>query len=281
VLRARLAAPPPHPLPIVLFLPSANQSARVADLVHPDRIERSLIEELDRSRELVLRQLALLRRQDRPTADRWIVAVTQLADTIAATKGEEQHYDDTKAGVNAETDAIATRIGLLIETEALKDLLRKAEIVRDRLEPTVAIASGPITSDTSSNRGVIGVVTAGAAPLILFGIALLRRSRRSGSWRRPQVRGAGAGAGATHASALHHIQEMRMTRDELLTQLSDLLPSQFEMVLFRARIPMEHLSSVSAPQATRAIEAIRYFEQQNELPQLAGIVQEVVAANPP
>jgi hypothetical protein len=48
-----------------------------------------------------------------------------------------------------------------------------------------------------------------------------------------------------------------MTRDELLAWLSGLLPSQFEMVLFRARIPMEHLSGVSAPQAMRAMEAIR------------------------
>ncbi len=68
-----------------------------------------------------------------------------------------------------------------------------------------------------------------------------------------------------------------MTRDELLARLSSLLSSQFETVLFRARIPIQHLSSASAPQATRAIEAIRYFEQQDRLPELAAIVQEVLA----
>jgi len=45
-LRARLAAPPPQPLPVVLFLPLANRSFRAADLIHPDRIDRSLFDEL-------------------------------------------------------------------------------------------------------------------------------------------------------------------------------------------------------------------------------------------
>jgi hypothetical protein len=55
--------------------------------------------------------------------------------------------------------------------------------------------------------------------------------------------------------------EAPMTRDELLARLSSFLPSQFEMVLFRARIPMEHLSGAGAPQALRAMEAIRHVEQ--------------------
>jgi hypothetical protein len=67
------------------------------------------------------------------------------------------------------------------------------------------------------------------------------------------------------------------TRDELLARMSSLLPSQFEMVLFRARIPMAQLSGAGAPQAMRAMEAIRHVEQQGRLPQLAAIVQEVTA----
>ena len=67
-----------------------------------------------------------------------------------------------------------------------------------------------------------------------------------------------------------------MTRDDLLTRLSQLLPSQFEEVLFRARVPSAHLPSASAPQATRAIDAIRYLEQQNQLEQLARILEAVV-----
>lgn len=70
-----------------------------------------------------------------------------------------------------------------------------------------------------------------------------------------------------------------MTRDELLTRLSMLLPSQFEEVLFRASIPVAHLSGASAPQATRAIETIRYFEQQNRIGELASILL-AVAADP-
>lgn len=66
-------------------------------------------------------------------------------------------------------------------------------------------------------------------------------------------------------------------RDELLASLSSLLPSQFEAVLFRARMPIEHLSGASAPQAMRAMEAIRYFEHQDRLAQLAAIVRDVAA----
>lgn len=68
-----------------------------------------------------------------------------------------------------------------------------------------------------------------------------------------------------------------MTRDELLAWLSGLLPAQFETVLFRIRIPTRYLSSASAPQATRAIEAFFYLEQQNQLERLARIVDEVSA----
>lgn len=60
-----------------------------------------------------------------------------------------------------------------------------------------------------------------------------------------------------------------MTREELLAQLTKLLPAQFDEVLFRAKLPPEYLSASSTPQATRAIEVIRYLEQQNRLLELA------------
>jgi hypothetical protein len=72
------------------------------------------------------------------------------------------------------------------------------------------------------------------------------------------------------------IKEKRMTREEdLLTRLQGLLSSQFETVLFRARVPFEHISAPSAPQATRAVEVMRYLAQQNQLEQLARILAEV------
>lgn len=69
-----------------------------------------------------------------------------------------------------------------------------------------------------------------------------------------------------------------MTRDELLTRLLGLLPAQFDVVLFRLAIPPEYLAGTSAPQATRATEAIRYLEQQNQLERLARIIEDVAAA---
>lgn len=66
-----------------------------------------------------------------------------------------------------------------------------------------------------------------------------------------------------------------MTREELLDRLTKLLPAQFEAVLFRAKVPPEYLPGTSSTQATRAIEVIRYFDQQNRLPELARAIQEV------
>ena len=65
---------------------------------------------------------------------------------------------------------------------------------------------------------------------------------------------------AAHVVTPHQTAEMRMTRDELLTRLLRLLPAQFDVVLFRAAIPPEYLASSGAPQATRAMDAIRYVE---------------------
>ena len=67
-----------------------------------------------------------------------------------------------------------------------------------------------------------------------------------------------------------------MTSKELLSQLSKLLPSQFEQVLYLARIPHEHLPAATAAQGLRAVDLMRYVEQQNQLDQLAQIVQHVV-----
>jgi len=67
-----------------------------------------------------------------------------------------------------------------------------------------------------------------------------------------------------------------MIREALLSRLSKLLPSQFEQVLFLAKIHQEHLSAATTAQALRAVELIRYVEQQDQLDQLAQIVQQVV-----
>jgi hypothetical protein len=67
-----------------------------------------------------------------------------------------------------------------------------------------------------------------------------------------------------------------MTRNELLTRLEKLLPSQFEAVLFRANVPAAHLPGAGASQATRAQAAIRLFEQHDQLVRLGQILDDVV-----
>ena len=164
VLRARLAAPPPHPLPIVLFLPSANRSFRAADLVHPDRIDRSLFDELGRNRELVLHQIGLLRPPDRATAQivqGWTTAVSQLADAIAAGRDAEQHYDDARKAREAAEAAIAPQLKLLVQTEVMKALLRKTELVRDQ----TSAASRETDDKASWIAPTAGVMI--AAPLLV------------------------------------------------------------------------------------------------------------------
>ena len=68
-----------------------------------------------------------------------------------------------------------------------------------------------------------------------------------------------------------------MTRDELLTVLSKLLPAQFDEVVFRARIPVAYLPGGDAAQMSRTIQLIHYMEQQGDLEDLARLVEEVVA----
>jgi hypothetical protein len=67
-----------------------------------------------------------------------------------------------------------------------------------------------------------------------------------------------------------------MTPDEILTQLTKLLPAQFDEALLRVRLPPEYLSASSSPQATRAIEVIRALESQNRLPELARAIEHVL-----
>ncbi len=74
-------------------------------------------------------------------------------------------------------------------------------------------------------------------------------------------------------------EETVVTRDELLTRLSRLLPAQFEEVLYRANIPPQYIPGSSSAQAMRAIAALRYMDQQNQFEQLARIVRQVVTGH--
>lgn len=52
-------------------------------------------------------------------------------------------------------------------------------------------------------------------------------------------------------------------QENLLDQLSALLSAQFDEVVFRVAVPAGYLSGPPAPQATRAIELIRYAQQRH------------------
>jgi CHAT domain len=74
-------------------------------------------------------------------------------------------------------------------------------------------------------------------------------------------------------------KEAGITGDALLAPLSGLLPSQFAEVVFRAKVPAQHIHGDSAPQVTRAIDVIRYFEQDDRLDQLARILEGVATGH--
>lgn len=58
-----------------------------------------------------------------------------------------------------------------------------------------------------------------------------------------------------------------MERDELLDRLNALLPAQFDELVFRMNVAAEYLSHGS-PQATRAVEVVRYLTQQGRMEEL-------------
>lgn len=68
--------------------------------------------------------------------------------------------------------------------------------------------------------------------------------------------------------------------DELLIRLQNLLPSQFEEVLLRAGIPLRHIRGANAAQTERAVDVVRYAEQQNQLEPLARIIGDVERVGP-
>lgn len=64
-----------------------------------------------------------------------------------------------------------------------------------------------------------------------------------------------------------------MDRNQLLDRLIALLPVQFAELVFRLRVPPQHISQ-GAPQATCAIEVVRYLESQGRLDELERVMRE-------
>lgn len=71
------------------------------------------------------------------------------------------------------------------------------------------------------------------------------------------------------------------TATQLLQRLKDLLPAMFEEVLFKSGMRIAYLHGGNAPQVTRAIELIRHLENENQLPLLKQILDEIGARSTP
>jgi formylglycine-generating enzyme required for sulfatase activity len=68
-----------------------------------------------------------------------------------------------------------------------------------------------------------------------------------------------------------------LRRGALLDRLKGLLAAQFEEVVFHCQIPESIIPGASAPQAIRAVDLIRYLEQQDRLAILARVLDDLVA----
>ena len=59
-----------------------------------------------------------------------------------------------------------------------------------------------------------------------------------------------------------------MTREEILDALAAMLPGQFDLVVAKLAVPSGLLPGAAAPQATRAVDVVRYVEARGRLEEL-------------
>jgi hypothetical protein len=134
-MMAKLRAPPPRPIPLVLFVPSLNRSVRAADLVRSDDLGVGLLVDLAKARDPIVRQLAALRQGatavDRPIAERWIAALTALADQAEFAVEAGRRYKETKQARADAEDANRKALRDLIRSETMKGQLRRSEVVSE------------------------------------------------------------------------------------------------------------------------------------------------------
>lgn len=73
-----------------------------------------------------------------------------------------------------------------------------------------------------------------------------------------------------------------MTQEELLDCLTGkLLPAQFDVLLVKLQIPAQYIPSAQAPQATRAVDVVRYIVGQGLLAVAAAVVAALLADTAP
>ncbi|HEX3474895.1 MAG TPA: hypothetical protein VHT91_07625 [Kofleriaceae bacterium] len=141
---AKLRAPPPRPIPLVLFVPSLSRSVRVADLGRAGELGGLLVD-LAKTRGPLLRQLAVVRQGaiavDRPIAERWSAALTGLADQAEFAVAARAHYTETK---QARADAEEAN------RKALKDLVR-TETMKGQLRRSEAVSEAPVTASRETD----------------------------------------------------------------------------------------------------------------------------------
>ncbi|MEP7126692.1 MAG: hypothetical protein ABJE95_37525, partial [Byssovorax sp.] len=71
-----------------------------------------------------------------------------------------------------------------------------------------------------------------------------------------------------------------MTRQEILDALLAMLPGQFDFLAAKLDVPVAFLPGAAAPQATRAVDVVRYLEANGRLDELGALVRASRAVAP-
>jgi hypothetical protein len=171
LLKSKLAAKPGAAQPLAVFLTTPGHYVDLTGLYETDaaglatpaakQMFADLLSSLSASRAAVILQLQQMRTMDRKPADTWIERLTALADANKDAEDTLQLVEDAEKAVDAVVQGIPAALGLVVQTDTVKDLLR--------LTATEAVqrssSNAPVTDEKGSwispNIGVLA-----AAPFI-------------------------------------------------------------------------------------------------------------------
>lgn len=180
-LEQRLQQPPPNPLEVALYLPSAKQLVVASELATPKQREH-LIVELVAAPDAFDQQLELLGRQDHAVAEAWRPALAALAK-------DGQAYADADRAVIAARAARETELNNPVSTTLTKDNISKL-LVESDVTVGATFSSVPALADDKASwvSPVAGVLV--AAPFI-HGLDASRQRvlHASDAWLAPYLGG--------------------------------------------------------------------------------------------
>jgi hypothetical protein len=167
-LKAHYATRPTVAQPLALFLPTLNHHVDLARLYDTDRdggptvvarqMYAALLESLSSNATVVIDQLQQMRRDDPRLADQWIELLTTLRDANQNATTTERLVKEGEAAVDTIAASIATDLEQVVQTDAVKDVLRMTTVNAAALFSSKAPATDEKGSWISPNIGVLAAL---------------------------------------------------------------------------------------------------------------------------